>query len=77
VYLSWGVSTDTNFLGYRLYKSTNGGAFTAITTTSTSTTNDTDKKSLDSLSYKVVGYDKAGNESPFSNAISLSKNKCS
>ena len=77
VNLTWGVSTDTNFLGYRLYKSTNGGAWTAITTTSTSTTSDTDKKSLDSVSYRVVGYDKAGNESTPSNAISLSKNKCS
>ena len=77
VNLSWGVSTDTNLLGYRLYKSTNGGTWTAITTTSTLTTSDTDKKSLDSVSYRVVGYDKAGNESSASNAISLSKNQCS
>jgi prepilin-type N-terminal cleavage/methylation domain-containing protein len=77
VNLSWGISTDTNLLGYRLYKSTNGGSYTAITTTSTLTTSDTDKKSLDSISYKVVGYDKAGNESVASNVISLSKNQCS
>jgi len=77
VTLNWGVSTDTYFLGYRTYKSTNGGAWTAITTTSTTYTSDTDKKSLDSVSYYVVGYDKAGNESPASNIISLSKNKCS
>lgn len=77
VNLTWGVSTDTNLLGYRLYKSTNGGSYTAITTTSTLTTSDTDKKSLDSVSYKVVGYDKAGNESTTSNVISLSKNQCS
>jgi len=77
VSLSWGVSSDTNLLGYRLYKSTNGGSWTAITTTSTLTTSDTDKKSLDSVSYRIVGYDKAGNESSPSNVISLSKNKCS
>jgi prepilin-type N-terminal cleavage/methylation domain-containing protein len=77
VTLQWGVSTDTYFLGYRVYKSTNGGTFTAITTTSTLFTSDTDKKSLDSVSYKVVGYDRAGNESAASNVISLSKNKCS
>ena len=77
VTLSWGTSTDTNFLGYRTYKSVNGGAWTALTTTSTQTTSDTDKKSLDSVSYRVVGYDKAGNESSASNAISLSKNQCS
>jgi prepilin-type N-terminal cleavage/methylation domain-containing protein len=77
VSLSWGVSSDTNLLGYRLYKSTNGGSWSAITTTSTLTTSDTDKKSLDSVSYRVVGYDKAGNESSPSNVISLSKNKCS
>jgi len=76
VSLSWGVSTDTNLLGYRLYKSTNGGSWTSITTTSTLTTSDTDKKTLDSVSYRVVGYDKAGNESTPSNAISLSKNQC-
>jgi hypothetical protein len=77
VSLAWGNSSDTNFLGYRVYKSTNGGAWTAITTTSTLSTSDTDKKSLDSVSYEVVGYDKAGNESLPTNAISLSKNKCS
>jgi hypothetical protein len=77
VTLSWGTSTDTNFLGYRTYKSVNGGAWTAIATTSTQTTSDTDKKSLDSVSYRVVGYDKAGNESTPTNVISLSKNKCS
>ena len=77
VSLTWGVSTDTNLLGYRIYKSTNGGSWTAITTTSTTTTSDTDKKNLDSVSYRVVGYDKAGNESTPSNATSLSKNQCS
>jgi prepilin-type N-terminal cleavage/methylation domain-containing protein len=77
VSLSWGISTDTNLLGYRLYKSTNGGSYTAITTTSTLITSDTDKKTLDSVSYKIVGYDKAGNESAASNVISLSKNQCS
>lgn len=77
VNLTWGVSSDTNLLGYRLYKSTNGGSWAAITTTSTLTTSDTDKKSLDSVSYRVVGYDKAGNESTPSNVISLSKNQCS
>ncbi|MGZ4240811.1 MAG: prepilin-type N-terminal cleavage/methylation domain-containing protein [Actinomycetota bacterium] len=77
VTLSWGSSTDTNFLGYRVYKSTNGGIWTSITTTSTLTTSDTDAKTLDSVSYEVVGYDKAGNESAPTNAISLSKNKCS
>ncbi|MGZ4205384.1 MAG: hypothetical protein ACXVQW_08850, partial [Actinomycetota bacterium] len=74
---SWGSSTDTNFLGYRVYQSTNGGIWTSITTTSTLTTSDTDAKTLDSVSYEVVGYDKAGNESAPTNAISLSKNKCS
>jgi prepilin-type N-terminal cleavage/methylation domain-containing protein len=77
VTMQWGVSTDTYFLGYRVYKSTNGGSWTAITTTSTLYTSDTDKKSLDSVSYYVVGYDKAGNESAQSNVISLSKNTCS
>ena len=77
VHLSWGSSTDTNFKGYRVYQSINSAAWSAIATSSSTTANDTHKKSLDSVRYYVVGYDKAGNESNASNTISLSKNQCS
>lgn len=77
VQLSWGASTDTNFKGYRVYQSINSAAWGAIGTSSSSTFNDVHKKSLDSVRYYVVGYDKAGNESNASNTISLSKNQCS
>jgi fibronectin type 3 domain-containing protein len=75
--LAWGASTDTNFLGYRIYKSVNGAAYAALATTAGTSYSDVDKKTLDSLSYKVVGYDKAGNESSPTNVISFSKNQCS
>lgn len=77
VSLSWGVSTDANLLGYRVLKSTNGGAFSAIVSTGATTESNTDLKTLDSLAYKVVAYDKAGNKSAESNQISLAKNQCS
>lgn len=75
--LSWGTSTDTNLLGYRVYRSIDNGAFTALVTSSTRTASDTHDKTLDSVRYKVVGYDKAGNESLFTNEVSLAKNQCS
>jgi hypothetical protein len=55
----------------------NGAAYAALATTAGTSYSDLDKKTLDSLSYKVVGYDKAGNESNPTNVISLSKNQCS
>jgi type II secretory pathway pseudopilin PulG len=77
VSLSWGVSTDTNFRGYRVYRSTDGVTWSALGTTSTTSYSDTHKKSLDSVRYYVVGYDKAGNESDATNLVTLSKNQCS
>ena len=76
VNLSWGSSTDANFRGYRVYRSINSAAFVAIATSSTSTVSDAQPKTLDSIAYRVVGYDKAGNESNASNTISVSKNQC-
>lgn len=76
VNLSWGVSNDTNFRGYRVYRSINGEAWEAIGTVSTTNSSDTHPKNLDSVRYHVVGYDKAGNESDASNIVSLNKNQC-
>lgn len=77
VNLSWGVSTDTNHLGYRVYKSVNGGAYALLASTATSSQSDTDAKTLTSLSYKAVAYDKAGNEGNATDVITLAKNQCS
>ncbi|MCZ7526128.1 MAG: prepilin-type N-terminal cleavage/methylation domain-containing protein [Acidimicrobiia bacterium] len=77
VTLYWGLSTDTNFRGYRLYRSTNNEAFEAVGTFTGTTTSETHAKKLDSVRYHVVGYDKAGNESDATNEIVLSKNQCS
>jgi fibronectin type 3 domain-containing protein len=77
VVLSWGASTDSNLRGYRLYRSTDGTTWSVLTTTTALTTSDTHKKSLDSVRFHVVGYDKAGNESAATNIVSLSKNQCS
>ncbi len=77
VTLSWGASTDPHFSGYRVYESDNGGAWVLLTPTSLLTATTTHAKTLDSVRFKVVGYDKAGNESDESNIVSLSKNQCS
>ncbi len=75
VNLSWGVATDINLLGYRIYRSVNNGTYTALTTTPTSTRTfqDTTGRRDDSVRYYVVGYDKAGNQSNASPTIALPK----
>ena len=75
VNLSWGVATDTNLLGYRIYRSVNNGTYSALTTTPTSTRTfqDTTGRRDDSVRYYVVGYDKAGNQSNASATIALAK----
>jgi hypothetical protein len=76
--LSWGFSNDTNFQGYRVYRSTDGGAtWQVVTTTTALSASDTTIKTISSTQYKVVGYDKAGNESSPTNVLSFSKNQCS
>ena len=77
VNLTWSTSTDANFRGYRVYKSTDGTTWSVLTTTTVLAASDTHKKSLDSVRFYVVGYDKAGNESVPTNTVSLSKNQCS
>jgi hypothetical protein len=76
VVLFWGASTDTNFRSYRIYWNT-GSGWSELSTTNALSYSHTHKKSLDTISYYVVGYDKAGNESNATNTISLSKNQCS
>lgn len=77
VNLAWGSSTDTNFRGYRIYKSINGGNYAELATVSGTTRVDTDSKSYDSIRFYIRAYDKAGNESDATNTISLAKNQCS
>lgn len=77
VTMTWSLSSDANFVGYRLYRSTDGVTWSALLTTTSTSAADTHKKSLDSVRYYVVGYDKAGNESNASSTISLVKNQCS
>jgi hypothetical protein len=77
VTLQWGYSTDTNFRGFRVYRSTDGTTWSALGTVSALTTVETHKKNLDTVRYHVVGYDKAGNESNGTNIVSLAKNQCS
>lgn len=77
VSLSWGTATDANLLGYRVYKRTNGGAWAALLTTAQQNASDTDAKNLNSLDFKVVAYDRAGNEGNATNVVSLAKNQCS
>jgi prepilin-type N-terminal cleavage/methylation domain-containing protein len=76
VTLSWGVSTDANFRSYRIYRNT-GSGWSELARTDNLSYTDTHKKSLDTVQYYVVGYDKAGNQSDATNTIALAKNQCS
>lgn len=76
VTFSWGASTDTHLLGYRLYRSINSEPWTVVATVSGTTASDTTKKTHDSVRYLVRAYDKAGNESGDSNALTYHKNSC-
>lgn len=77
VNLSWGVSTDTNLVGYRVYRNVNGEGYTALTTTSSTSVSNTHLKNHNSVAFKVVGYDRAGNEGNATNVVSYAKNQCS
>ena len=77
VSLSWGTASDLYLRGYRVYVSTDGTTWSQLTTASGSTAVDSHKKNLDSVRYRVVAYDKAGNESDPTNVVSLAKNECS
>lgn len=77
VTLSWGAATDANLQAYRVYRSIDGEAYAMVLSTTTLTGSDTHKKNLDSVRFKIVAYDKAGNEGPASNEVSLAKNQCS
>lgn len=77
VVLSWGTATDTNLVGYRVRRSTDGVSWQIVQSTTSLTASDTASKTLTSVRYYVTAYDKAGNESSATNTITLSKNQCS
>lgn len=77
VSLSWGVSSDANLVGYRVYRSIDSEPWEMVKVTASLNTTDTHAKNLDSVRFRVVGYDKAGNESVPTNEIALAKNQCS
>jgi Tfp pilus assembly protein PilV len=76
VMLTWDPSSDASLSGYRLYRSIESGAFTAVTTTSGASMTDTTLKTYDSVRYLVRAYDRAGNESNDSNIKTYTKNSC-
>jgi hypothetical protein len=82
VTLSWGPASDLHFVGYRLYTSSDGGhtwAQAANSPTQSTQLTESGPKTLSSVSYYVVGYDAAGNQSaqvPVP-ALTFSKNQCS
>ena len=77
VNLAWGASTDTNFQGYRLYRSTDGGStWQAVATSLGLSYSDVTVKTISSTQYRAVGYDKAGNESNPTNTLSFARNQC-
>lgn len=77
VNLAWGSSSDTNLVGYRVYRSTDGVSWAIVSSTTGLTASDTNAKTLTSLRFEIAAYDRAGNESATSNVITLAKNQCS
>ena len=77
VTLSWGASSDVHFLGYRVYRSIDNGAWSVLTTSGVQNASDAHSRTRDSVRYRIVAYDKAGNESNATNVVALSKNQCS
>ncbi len=77
VNLTWGSSTDTYLVGYRVYRSTDGTTWQVVASTSGNTATNTHSKGLASVRFYVKAYDKAGNESNATNTVTLSKNQCS
>lgn len=76
VNLGWNESSDANLLGYRLYRSIDNAAFTAVLTTANLSASDTERKNYGSVRYLVRAYDKAGTESGDSDVLSFSRNQC-
>ena len=74
--LTWSASSDSNLVGYRIYRSTDGVAWAVVSSTTGLTGSDTHAKSLTSVRFYVGAYDKAGNQSLASNILTLSKNQC-
>jgi hypothetical protein len=77
VNLSWSTSTDSNLVGYRVYRSINEDDYEVVVTTTAVSGSNTHAKNLDSVRFYVVAFDKAGNESLPTNEVSLAKNQCS
>ncbi len=82
VTISWSASTDAegNLRGYRVYRSTDGSTWPELTPpVAVPYKIDSHAKTLNSVRYYVVAYDKAGNVSAAAPdpVISLAKNQCS
>ena len=82
VAMSWAAAVDGegNLRGYRVYRSTDGTTWSELSPQPSGTSkSDSHSKTLNSVRYYVVAYDKAGNISAAAPAafISLSKNQCS
>jgi hypothetical protein len=73
---TWSASSDSNLIGYRLYRSVESAAYTVVGQTSALTLTDSSLKSYSSVRYLVRAYDKAGNHSADSAVVSYAKNKC-
>jgi prepilin-type N-terminal cleavage/methylation domain len=77
VVLNWSTAFDTNLVGYRVYRSTDGVTYTLLSTVATLTASNKHSKSLTSVRFYVIAYDKTGNTSNATTTITLAQNQCS
>jgi hypothetical protein len=73
---TWTASSDTNFLGHRLYRSIDSGGYTAIGTVAGNSISDTVNQNLEQVRYYAVGYDSAGNESNDTEILTFGRKVC-
>jgi fibronectin type 3 domain-containing protein len=71
--LSWteSIPTGGTIVGYRLYKSVDGGDFTLLVDQAGLTYTDTDTPDGHTYTYYVIGYDTNGFDSPDSNLVTI------
>lgn len=71
IYISWEAPGDKDVETYHIYRAAGTGSYTELTSVTSTNYLDQNLDYTVEYSYKVTAKDDSGNESPFSNAVSL------